>query len=51
MMNYVIYAAAVLLLAWSVWYVARTVRRQLRGECSCGGDCSSCGADCGKRKK
>ncbi len=51
MVKYLIYAGAVLLVAWSVWYVARTVGRQLRGGCSCGGCCSSCGSQCPARKK
>ena len=40
--------------SWAVVYLARHVRRQLRGECgcggSCGGDCASCGQSCSRRK-
>ena len=53
-MKYVIYAAVALLILWAVVYLVRHVRRQLRGECgcggSCGGDCAACGQSCGKRK-
>lgn len=50
-MKYIIYLAAALLIVWSVWYVARTVRRQLKGGCGREGGCESCGADhCGKRR-
>ena len=41
-MKYVIYAAVALLVLWAVVYLARHVRRQLRGECGCGGSCGGC---------
>ncbi|MGN8874526.1 FeoB-associated Cys-rich membrane protein [Pseudoflavonifractor sp. HCP28S3_F10] len=54
-MKYVIYLAVAALVVWSVWYVARHIRRQLRGDCGCGcgcsGGCECCGTPCGKRKK
>ena len=40
-MKYVIYLAVAALIGWSVWYLVRCVRRQLRGDCGCG-----CGKDC-----
>ena len=43
-MKYIIYAAVALLVLRAVVYLVRHVRRQLRGECGCGG---SCGGDCG----
>ena len=49
-MKYVIYALVILLAVWSVWYVCRSVRRQLRGDCGCGGNCSACGGCAGKKK-
>ena len=52
-MKYIIYAGVALLILWAVVYLVRNVRRQLRGECGCGGDCggscASCGHSCGKR--
>ena len=43
-MKYVIYALVAALEVCAVWYVVRTIRRQLRGQCSgCSGDCSRCG--------
>ena len=50
-MKYIIYAAVALLVLWAVVYLVRHVRRQLRGECGCGGgDCASCGQSCSRRK-
>ncbi|HCO62420.1 MAG TPA: FeoB-associated Cys-rich membrane protein [Clostridiales bacterium] len=44
-MKYVIYLLLAALAVWSVWYLARAIRRQVRGECNCGcsGGCGSCG--------
>lgn len=43
-MKYVIYALVAALAVWAVWYLARTIRRQLKGQCiGCSGDCSRCG--------
>ena len=51
-MKYVIYAGVALLILWAVIYLARQIRRQLRGECGCGGSCSGkcdcCSCGCGK---
>ena len=38
-MKYIIYAGVALLILWAVVYLVRHVRRQLRGEYGCGGDC------------
>lgn len=48
-MKYIIYLAVGVLAVWAVWYVIRHVRRQLRGECGCGGDCA--GNCCACKKK
>ena len=45
-MNILIYLAVAALALWSVWYVVRTVRRQLKGDCGCSGDCAACGKTC-----
>lgn len=50
-MKYLIYILIAALVAWAVWYLARSLRRQLRGECSCGGDCRSCAGICKSCKK
>lgn len=52
-MKYIIYALVVLLVVWSVWYVLRSVRKQLRGDCGCGrgSDCASCGGCSNKRNE
>ena len=50
-MKYIIYAAVALLILWAVVYLARHIRRQLRGEGGCGGDCAvchHCGGSCGR---
>ena len=39
MLKYIIYALVAALAVWAVWYLIRTVRRQLREGCGCGGDC------------
>ena len=54
-MKYIISAAGAALSLGAVVCLVRHVRRQLRGECgcgggSCGGDCTSCGQSCGKRR-
>ena len=50
MLRYLICPAVPLLTLWSVVYLARHIRRQLRGQCgSCGGACGAC-AGCGRRK-
>ena len=49
-MKYIIYAAVAALILWAVVCLVRHVRRQLRGECGCGGDCASCGQSCSRRK-
>ena len=51
-MKYLIYAAGALLAVWAVWYVIRHLRRQLRGDCGCGGGCGDCphGGGCGRKK-
>lgn len=47
-MKYLIYAAIAALVVWSVVYVVRHVRAQMRGDCGCGkgsscsGNCSGC---------
>ncbi|NLF35397.1 MAG: FeoB-associated Cys-rich membrane protein [Clostridiales bacterium] len=41
-MRYVIYAAVAALVLWSVWYLIRHLRRQIRGG-GCCGDCDRCG--------
>lgn len=49
MLKYLIGAGVFLLILWSVIYLIRHVRRQLRGDCgSCGGDCGSC-SGCSRR--
>ena len=49
-MKYVIYALVAALAVWAVWYLARTIRRQLKGQCSgCSGDCSI--SDCRKASR
>lgn len=50
-MKYVIYFLISLLIVWSVWYVFRSVRKQLRGDCGCGrgSDCAGCGG-CSNRR-
>lgn len=51
-MKYVIYLAIAALAVWAVVYLVRHIRRQLRGDCGCGGgagcggDCSACGKSC-----
>ncbi len=43
-MKYIIYAIVVALVIWAVWYLTRTIRRQLKGGCDhCTGDCARCG--------
>lgn len=57
-MKYFIYIAVALLIVWAVYYVVKSVRRQMKGDCSsCGGGCngncsgcSSCGS-CPSQKK
>ena len=50
MLRYLICAAVFLLILWSLVYLVRHIRRQLRGQCgSCGWDCGAC-AGCGRRK-
>ena len=51
-MKYIVYALIVLLVCWSVWYVLKTVRRQVKGDCGCGcsGGCAGCGSSCSGRK-
>ena len=52
-MKYIIYLAVAALVLWSVWYVAKTVRRQMKGDCGCGkgAGCENCGAGrCGKKR-
>ena len=39
MLKYIIYALVAALAVWAVWYLIRTVRRQLREGCGCGGNC------------
>ena len=41
-MKYIVYALAAALAVVAVWYLVRTIRRQLKGDCGCG-----CGKDCG----
>ncbi len=43
-MKYLIYLLIAALTLWSVQYLVKAVRRQLRGGCGCGGDCGSCGS-------
>lgn len=52
-MKYVIYAAVAVLVCWSVWYVVRRVRQQLRGQGCCDGNCAQCGScdSCGLKDK
>ena len=50
-MKYVIYLAVAVLILWAVIYLARHIRRQMKGDCGCcgggcSGDCSSCGPAC-----
>ena len=40
-MKYAIYLAVAGLVCWSVWYLIRHIRRQMKGDCGCG-----CGKDC-----
>lgn len=44
-MKYLIYLLIAALVLWSVWYLVKTVRRQIRGGCGCicGGNCGRCG--------
>ena len=52
-MNIIFVLGAAVLLGWSVWYVIRTVYRQLKGGGCCGGSCNgncgSCGKSCSHR--
>ncbi|MEG2455458.1 MAG: FeoB-associated Cys-rich membrane protein [Oscillospiraceae bacterium] len=43
-MDYVIYGAVGLLAVWSVFYVARNLLRQAKGQCSQG--CAGCDGHC-----
>lgn len=48
MLKYVVYLLVAVLICWSVFYLIRHVRKQLKGDCgSCGGSCGSCHGDCG----
>ena len=47
MLKYLIYAAIAALAVWAVVYLVRHVRRQLRGDCGCGGGADCCNGDCG----
>ena len=51
MLKYIIYALVAALAVWAVWYLIRTVRRQLREGCGCGGDCQGCSETCKSYKK
>jgi hypothetical protein len=51
MIKYVIYAAAVVLIVWSIYYVVKNVRNQLSGKRRCDGNCGGCSLDCPSRKK
>lgn len=46
-MKYLIYALVALLVIWAMWYLAKTIRRQVKGGCGCGcgGNCARCGAE------
>lgn len=45
MLKYLIYLAIALLVFWSVFYVVRQIRRQMRGNCASCGDCNgACGS-------
>ena len=54
-MKYIIYLAVGVLAVWALWYVIRHVRRQLRGECGCGGGCAgnccACKKSCTKGER
>lgn len=50
-MRYLITLGAAALIVWAVWYLVRTVRRQSKGGCACGGDCSVCPCSCPERKE
>ena len=50
MVKYIIYLAAALLILWSVFYLIRAIRRQLRGQGGCDGACGSCSRSCQRRK-
>ena len=39
-MVYLIYLGVAALIVWSVWYVCRNLRRQVKGACD--GDCAGC---------
>ena len=51
MLKYIIYALVAVLVIWAVWYLIRSGRRQLRGQCGCGGDCTGCTGECNRCKK
>lgn len=48
-MAIVIYLGVAALCLWAARFLVRTVRAQLKGNCSCGGDCGRCGG-CPSRK-
>jgi hypothetical protein len=50
MVKYFIYIAVAVLILWSVYYVVRAIRRQLKGQGGCDGACGSCSKDCPGRK-
>ena len=42
-MKYVIYVLVAALIVWAVWYLVKSIRRQIKGDCGCGKDCRNCG--------
>lgn len=44
-MKYVIYVLVAALIIWAVWYLVKSIRRQIKGDCGCGcgKDCRNCG--------
>lgn len=48
-MDIIIYIGVAALCVWAACTLVRRVRAQLKGSCSCGGDCSRCGR-CPSRK-
>jgi hypothetical protein len=50
MIKYIIYIAVAVLILWSVFYLIKVIRRQLKGQGSCDGACGSCGRNCQNRK-
>lgn len=48
MLAYLIYLSVALLCLWAGRFLIRHFRRQLRGGCSCGGDCGRCSGSCRK---